>query len=118
MAQEVEPLGIRVLIVEPGPFRTNFGRSVKLSPNVIADYADSAGKNRRETTERSGKQSGDPARAAEAVIKGLQSPEPPRHLVLGRAGFDNVENQWRSLLHEADLWKATSLDADYPASHP
>jgi hypothetical protein len=49
------------------------------------------------------------------VIKALQSPEPPRHLVLGRAGFDNVENQWRSLLHEADLWKATSLDADYPA---
>jgi NAD(P)-dependent dehydrogenase (short-subunit alcohol dehydrogenase family) len=115
LAQEVEPLGIRVLIVEPGPFRTNFGRLVKLSPNVIADYADSAGKHRRETIERSGKQSGDPARAAEAVIKALQSPEPPRHLVLGRAGFDNVENQWRSLLHEADLWKATSLDADYPA---
>lgn len=115
LAQEVEPLGIRVLIVEPGPFRTNFGRSVKLSPNVIADYADTAGKHRRETIERSGKQSGDPARAAEAVIKALQSPEPPRHLVLGRAGFDNVENQWRSLLHEADLWKAASLDADYPA---
>lgn len=115
LAQEVEPLGIRVLIVEPGPFRTNFGRSVKLSPNVIADYADTAGKHRRETIERSGKQAGDPARAAEAVIKALQSPEPPRHLVLGRAGFDNVENQWRSLLHEADLWKAASLDADYPA---
>jgi NAD(P)-dependent dehydrogenase (short-subunit alcohol dehydrogenase family) len=116
LAQEVEPLGIRVLIIEPGPFRTNFGRSVKLSPNVIADYADSSGKHRRETIERSGKQSGDPVRAAEAVIKALQSRTPPRHLVLGHAGFDNVENQLRSLLQEADLWKATSLDADYPAA--
>jgi NAD(P)-dependent dehydrogenase (short-subunit alcohol dehydrogenase family) len=116
LAQEVEPLGIRVLIVEPGPFRTNFGRSVKQSPNVIADYEKSAGKHRQETIERSGKQSGDPARAAEAIIKALQSPTPPRHLVLGRAGFDNVENQWRSLLQEADLWRATSLGADYPTA--
>ena len=116
LAQEVEPLGFRVLIVEPGPFRTNFGRSVKQSPNVIADYEKSAGKHRQETIDRSGKQPGDPVRAAEAIIKALQSPTPPRHLVLGRAGFDNVENQWRSLLQEADLWRATSLGADYPTA--
>ena len=116
LAQEVQPLGIRVLIVEPGPFRTNFGRSVKQSSNIIADYEKSAGEHRRQTIARSGKQPGDPARAAEAVIKALQSPTPPRHLVLGKAGFDNVENQLRSLLQEADLWKATSLGADYPAA--
>ena len=115
LAQEVEPLGIHVLIVEPGPFRTNFGRSVKQSPIVIADYENSAGKHRRETIERSGKQAGDPARAAEAVIKALQSSTPPRHLVLGHAGFENVEHQLRALLQEADIWKATSLGADYPA---
>lgn len=102
-----------MLIVEPGPFRTNFGRSVKQSPIVIADYEKSAGKHRRETIERSGKEPGDPARAAEAVTKALQSPAPPRHLVLGHAGFENVENQLRSLLQEAELWKATSLCADY-----
>ncbi len=116
LAQEVEPLGIHVLIVEPGPFRTNFGSAVKQSPNIIADYENSAGRHRRETIERSGTQAGDPARAAEAVIKALQSSTPPRHLILGRAGFDNVENQLRSLLQEADLWKATSLGADYPAA--
>lgn len=114
LAQEVEPLGIRVLIVEPGPFRTKFGESVKQSPNVIADYEQSAGRHRRDIIARSGTQPGDPARAAEAVIQALQSPTPPRHLVLGRAGFDNAENQWRSLLQEAELWKATSLGADYP----
>jgi len=117
LAQEVEPLGIHVLVVEPGPFRTDWaGRSLKQSPNVIGDYENSAGKHRQETIERSGKQPGDPARAAEAIIKALQSPTPPRHLVLGRAGFDNVENQRRSLLQEADLWRATSLGADYPTA--
>src|SRR5665647_409262 len=73
LAQEVESLGIRVLIVEPGPFRTNFGRSGKQSPNVIGDYEDSAGKRRREIAEHNGKQAGDPARAAATVIKALQS---------------------------------------------
>ena len=114
LAQEVEPLGIRVLIVEPGPFRTKFGESVKQSLNVIADYEQSAGKHRRDIIVRSGTQPGDPARAAEAVIQALQSPTPPRHLVLGRAGIDNAENHWRSLLQEAELWKTTSLGADYP----
>ena len=86
------------------------------SRNVIADYAQTAGQHRRATIERSGQQAGDPARAAEAVIEALQSPTPPRHLVLGRAGFDRAEDQLRALLQEADRWKATSLAADYPAA--
>jgi NAD(P)-dependent dehydrogenase (short-subunit alcohol dehydrogenase family) len=117
LTEEVEPLGIRVLVVEPGPFRTDWaGRSLKQSPNVIADYEKTAGSRRREIAGYSGRQAGDPARAAEAVIKAVQSPTPPRHLVLGRAGFDNVDSQLRSMLQEVDLWKATSLGADYPAA--
>jgi NAD(P)-dependent dehydrogenase (short-subunit alcohol dehydrogenase family) len=116
LAQEVEPLGIRVLLVEPGPFRTDWaGRSLKQSPNVIGDYDESVGKHRRELAGYSGKQAGDPAKAAEAVIQALQSAEPPRHLVLGRAGLENVEHQLRSMLHEIDLWRTTSLGADYPS---
>jgi hypothetical protein len=57
---------------------------------------------------------GDPARAAAAVIKALQSPAPPRHLVLGSEGFQNVENQLKSMLKEIDLWKASSFATDYP----
>lgn len=91
-------MGIRVLVVEPGPFRTDWaGRSLKQSPNFIGDYEKSADKRRREIAAHSGEQAGDPARAAEAVIKAWQSPTPPRHLVLGRAGVANVENQLRSM---------------------
>lgn len=113
LAKEVEPLGIRVLVVEPGPFRTDWaGRSLKQSPNFIGDYEPTAGARRRGMAAYSGTQPGDPARAAEAVIKAVQSPSPPRHLVLGREGLTNVENQ----LREADRWKAVSLSADYPGA--
>jgi len=84
--------------------------------NIASVGKDTADKHRLETAGHSGTQPGDPARAAEAVIKVVQSPKPPRHLVLGRQGFDNVENQLRSMLQEVDRWKATSLSADYPAA--
>jgi NAD(P)-dependent dehydrogenase (short-subunit alcohol dehydrogenase family) len=117
LAKELQPLGIRVLVVEPGPFRTDWaGRSLKQSAKFIGDYEQTAGARRRETAEYSGKQAGDPARAAEAVIEAVQSPAPPLHLVLGRAGFDIVESQLRSMLQEVDRWKPTSLGADYPAA--
>ncbi|MGD0635755.1 MAG: oxidoreductase [Beijerinckiaceae bacterium] len=117
LAKEVEPLGIRVLVVEPGPFRTDWaGRSLKQSAKFIGDYEQTAGTRRRETAGYSGQQAGDPARAAEAVIAAVQSSTPPLHLVLGRAGFDNVESQLKSMLREVDHWKPTSLGADYPAA--
>ena len=117
LAREVESLGIHVMVVEPGPFRTDWaGRSLKQSSKFIADYEKSADQRRRDVSGYSGKQAGDPARAAEAVIKALQSPTPPRHLVLGREGFENVENQLQSMLKEVHLWKPTSLGADFPAT--
>jgi NAD(P)-dependent dehydrogenase (short-subunit alcohol dehydrogenase family) len=77
LAQEVEPLGIRVMLVEPGPFRTDWaGRSLRQSPNFIADYESTAGRRRREIPGYSGTQRGDPARAAEAVVEALRAPHP------------------------------------------
>jgi NAD(P)-dependent dehydrogenase (short-subunit alcohol dehydrogenase family) len=117
LASEVAPLGLRVLLVEPGPFRTDWaGRSLKQSPIFITDYEQTAGKRRRGMAQYSGTQPGDPARAVEAVIKALQSPEPPQHLVLGREGFENVERQLKSELEQIELWKETSFSADYPIS--
>lgn len=115
LAKEVEPLGIRVLLVEPGPFRTDWaGRSLKQSPNFIPDYETTSGDRRRQTASYSGKQAGDPVRAVEAVIKAVLSPVPPRHLVLGREGLENVQKQLHAMLDEINLWKATSLSADFP----
>jgi len=117
LAQEVEPLGIHVMLVEPGPFRTDWGgRSLQQSPKVIADYEETAGKRRRQVPLYSGSQPGDPARAAEAVIKALQSAAPPHHLVLGRQGLEVVRNQLTSMLQEFDAWQETSLSADYPSN--
>ncbi len=117
LGKEVEPLGIRVMLVEPGPFRTDWaGRSLKQSTNFIEDYEATAGARRRQTVGYSGKQPGDPVRAAEAVIRRVQSQEPPKHLVLGREGHDVVEKQLRSMLTEVDRWKKTSLSADYPSA--
>jgi NAD(P)-dependent dehydrogenase (short-subunit alcohol dehydrogenase family) len=115
LALEVEPLGLHVMLVEPGPFRTDWaGRSLKLSSVEIADYAATAGKRRREIIEYSGRQPGDPARAARAVIEAVTSPAPPHHLVLGRRGIENAERQLRSMLDEIALWKPTGMAADYP----
>jgi NAD(P)-dependent dehydrogenase (short-subunit alcohol dehydrogenase family) len=115
LAQEVEPLGIRVMIVEPGPFRTDWGgRSLHHAGHAIADYEATAHKRRRDIEGYSGAQPGDPKRAAEAVIAALQSPAPPRHLVLGRFGLEVAREKFKGMLRELDAWEATSLGADFP----
>jgi NAD(P)-dependent dehydrogenase (short-subunit alcohol dehydrogenase family) len=117
LALEVEPLGIRVMIVEPGPFRTDWGgRSLQHAPAHIADYEATAHKRGREISGYSGSQAGDPVRAAEAVIAALLSPDPPRHLVLGRFGLDAARAKFREMQRELDAWETTSLGADFPVA--
>jgi NAD(P)-dependent dehydrogenase (short-subunit alcohol dehydrogenase family) len=78
------PLGIRVLIVEPGYFRTDFlNDSMRTAKTTIADYAETAGRTIRIIAERNGRQPGDPRKAASANIKAVESPHPPLRLVLG-----------------------------------
>ncbi len=117
LAQEVEPLGVRVMIVEPGPFRTDWGgRSLQHAPAHIPDYEATAHKRQREIAGASGAQAGDPARAAEAVIAALLSPNPPRHLVLGRFGLDAARAKFKDMLRDLDAWEATSVGADFPVA--
>jgi NAD(P)-dependent dehydrogenase (short-subunit alcohol dehydrogenase family) len=117
LALEVEPLGIRVMIVEPGPFRTDWGgRSLQHGPAHIADYEATAHRRQREIAGYSGSQAGDPARAAEAVIAALNSPNPPRHLVLGRFGLDAARAKFNDMLSELDAWETTSVGADFPVA--
>lgn len=81
---ELVPLGISVTIVEPGAFRTDFaGRSLAQSATVIDDYAATAGRRRKENDTMHGNQPGDPAKAGNAIIAAVESPDPPAFLLLG-----------------------------------
>jgi NAD(P)-dependent dehydrogenase (short-subunit alcohol dehydrogenase family) len=115
LAQEVGPLGIKVTIVEPGAFRTNWaGSSMAESPIVIDDYAETAGKRRQSTKAVSGNQPGDPARAAAAIVKAVEANEPPLRLLLGAPALELAYKRLESLKANFDKWKDVTLDADFP----
>jgi NAD(P)-dependent dehydrogenase (short-subunit alcohol dehydrogenase family) len=117
LAIELKPLGIDVLIVEPGPFRTNWaGPSIKQSATNIDDYASTAGERRKQTAARSGNQAGDPVRAAQAIIDAALSDSPPLRLLLGKTALELARKKLDSMRHDFDAWEATSLGADFPES--
>lgn len=115
LAKETAPLGIKVTIVEPGPFRTDWaGRSLKTPKVAIDDYAQSAGARRAMIQGRSGSQPGDPLRAAEAMVRAVESPEPPLHLVLGRPAYEFTTAKFKDFAAEMEKWRDVSLGADFP----
>jgi NADP-dependent 3-hydroxy acid dehydrogenase YdfG len=117
LAIELAPLGIKVLLVEPGPFRTDFaGRSIVVSNIQIADYAETAGARRKQTSDRNGKQPGDPVRAAQAIIDAVAARKPPARLLLGAPALDLARKDLKSKESLFDAWEATTLGADYPDS--
>ena len=112
---EVRPLGIHVTCVEPGPFRTDWaGRSLRQTPSGIPDYAETAAARLRATREISGRQPGDPIRAARAIVELTERSDPPRHLVLGAIGYEAVTAQLRRRLEEIEADRETSLGTDFP----
>jgi NAD(P)-dependent dehydrogenase (short-subunit alcohol dehydrogenase family) len=117
LALEVKPLGIDVMIVEPGPFRTNWaGPSIQQSATRIEAYAATAGERRKQTEARSGKQAGDPVRGAQAIIDAALSDTPPLRLLLGKAALELARKKVDLLRHDFDAWEATTLGADYPSA--
>jgi NAD(P)-dependent dehydrogenase (short-subunit alcohol dehydrogenase family) len=115
LATEVAPLGIRVLLVEPGPFRTDWaGRSLRRSAERIAEYAETAGVALERLTSGSGKQVGDPVRAGEAILKAVESEQMPLHLVLGKIAVETARSKIELLRRDVDAWEETALGADYP----
>ena len=116
LLKEVAPLGIHTMVVEPGGFRTDFaGRSLHQAAVPIADYAETAGRRRKEHDTAHGHQPGDPERAAAAMISAVEAAEPPSLLLLGRdalEGFRAVRDAERAQL---EAWEATTLSTDFPA---
>jgi NAD(P)-dependent dehydrogenase (short-subunit alcohol dehydrogenase family) len=115
LAKEVDPLGIRVTVVEPGPFRTDWaGRSLKQVRNPIDAYAKTSGARRAQISGYSGKQAGDPARAAQAIVRVVESPTPPMNLVLGKEGLKRVRDKVENFSDSLRQWETVTLGADFP----
>jgi NAD(P)-dependent dehydrogenase (short-subunit alcohol dehydrogenase family) len=117
LAQETAPLGIKVLIVEPSGFRTDWaGRSAKEAAHPIADYDSTAGARLRQIRGRDGKQPGDPVRAAAAIVEAVEAANPPLRLMLGKMALVAGRAKIDALRQDFDAWAAVSEGADFPAS--
>lgn len=114
LAKEVAPLGIKVTIVEPGAFRTDFsGRSLSTPDQQIDDYAATSGEFVKRAQEMDGKQPGDPNKAAKAMIQAVESDKPPLRLALGEDAVNAINEKLESVKAELDAWKQVSVETAF-----
>lgn len=115
LKKEVESLGIKVILVQPSGFRTDWaGRSANDATSTISDYAETAGANQSAIRGFSGNQPGDPVRAARAIVTAVESDNPPFNLLLGKAALKNARLKLDDLKNDFDGWAETSEGADFP----
>lgn len=115
LAAEVAPLGIRVTLIEPGPFRTDWAGPSLITPRRRIDaYTATAHRTIARLNGYSGQQAGDPARAAAAMIAAVESADPPLHLPLGRWAIDRMHEKLNLLARETAAWETRSLATDFP----
>ena len=113
LAKEVAGLGIAVTAVAPGSFRTDWaGRSMVRAPRTIADYDELFNPIRQTRQERSGKQLGDPRKAAQAMLRIIASDTPPAHVLLGSDALEMVRGKLTALGQELDHWEALTRSTD------
>ena len=119
LRREVEPLGIKVLIVEPGGFRTDFaGRSLRGAETGISDYDETSGKRRKGADKSHGTQRGDPDRAAEVLIEVIGKDKVPVRLLLGSDALRLVGPEIDRQREEISAWSDTTVRTDYPDASP
>lgn len=114
LANEVGPLGVKVVIVEPGAFRTDWQGSSMVRHEVGPDYADTVGRINRFREESQGTQQGDPDRAAAAIVAIVDHDDPPRRLLLGSDALASALAAGTARNAEAERWAHVSRSTDYP----
>jgi NAD(P)-dependent dehydrogenase (short-subunit alcohol dehydrogenase family) len=115
LAAEMAPLGVRVTIVEPGPFRTDFlGRSGVMAARSIEDYSETVGKTREYFYDQAGKQRGDPLKAVQAMMDLAESANPPLHLILGAMAYNRFKGKLERWREEMAAYEGVTLGADFP----
>ncbi|MGF6852495.1 oxidoreductase [Paraburkholderia sp. CI3] len=113
LGKEVKPFGIAVTAVAPGSFRTDWaGRSMTRTPRSISDYDDIFNPIRQAREENSGKQLGDPRKAARAMLAAMAADHPPTRLLLGSDALGLVRDKLSALNVEIDAWEATTVSTD------
>jgi NAD(P)-dependent dehydrogenase (short-subunit alcohol dehydrogenase family) len=114
LALETKNLNIRVSLIEPGPFRTDWaGSSSTRSAKIIPDYDSTAGERIRIINGISGKQPGDPVKAAKAIINIVNAENPPLRLALGKIAVDVIRTKIRSMEKELDQWEELSVNTGF-----
>lgn len=117
LAAELAPLGIRLTLVEPGPFRTGFaGSAFTQSQTRIADYDETAGAFRTRMASVDGKQEGDPVKAAEAILHITTLENPPLRLPLGKIALGTIAAKLASVQQDLDHWREVSAGAVFTLS--
>jgi NAD(P)-dependent dehydrogenase (short-subunit alcohol dehydrogenase family) len=113
VASEVAPFGIAVTAVAPGSFRTDWaGRSMQRAPRTIADYDTLFDPVRQAREEKSGKQLGDPVKAARAMLAMIAADHPPVHLLLGSDALQQVRSALAARTAQLDAWEALTVSTD------
>ncbi|MBN3725573.1 oxidoreductase [Burkholderia sp. Ac-20379] len=112
--REVRPLGLRVIVVEPGPFRTAFlGRSIAVAKRRIDDYDATAGQRRAYRDSNDGKQAGDPAKAVQVMLRAVDSEAPPLHLPLGPVAYGAADRKLAAFREDIDAWRQLAVATDF-----
>jgi NAD(P)-dependent dehydrogenase (short-subunit alcohol dehydrogenase family) len=115
LAKEVEPFGIKVTLIEPGAFRTDFnGRSLAVAERSIDDYATLTNTALQWFKAMDGQQPGDPAKAAQAIIQAVESPHPPMRLALGTDAMSLIQEKLEWVKTDLDTWQPVTVSTDYP----
>lgn len=114
LAEEIAPFAIRVIVVEPGPFRTEFlGRSMAVAKRQIGDYQATGGRARTYRENNDGRQAGDPAKAIAVMMKAIDAEDPPLHLPLGPRAYELAERKLAAFGADMAAWRDVAIATDF-----